>query len=172
LTTASRSDQWRLGEVRGEPLGYRREAGSAGTGRDQRQRGNPIGVVERQVLRDPGTHGDSHDMRPGDAEGVEHPRGVPGKIRPTVVRRARLVGDRLARVAEVVPDHEPRAGGEALAELVLPPVHRAGQPADQQDRRALAITEGLDAELDSVGQDDPRLRDAQLSLRRHHAVVR
>ena len=40
------------------------------------QGGDAIGVLERQVLREPAAHGDADEVRPRDAEGVEHPDGV------------------------------------------------------------------------------------------------
>jgi hypothetical protein len=106
------------------------------------------------VHPDPGAHGDTHDVRPCDAKGIEHADRVRDQVHPAVLRRARLVADRLPRVAEVVPDHESRARREALAELILPPVHRSGSPEDQEDRGACRFAEGLDAEADPVGLND------------------
>ena len=99
------------------------------------------------------------------------PRGAPARRRgrrarrrrprpgPSRRRTARPAGRRpTARVAEVVADHEARAGREARAELVLPPVHRHRHAADQQERRIRRRPERLDAELDAVGGDRPRPR--------------
>ena len=61
----------RRGEPRPQPVGRGREPWAAGARRDQRQRRDPVGVVEREVLRDPAAHGDAHDVRPRDAESVE-----------------------------------------------------------------------------------------------------
>src|SRR5215204_2756878 len=45
-----------------------------------------------------------------------------------------LVADRSAGVAVVIADDEPGAGGEALAELLLPREHRGGRSVDEEDR--------------------------------------
>ena len=64
-------------------------------------------MVERDVLRDPAAHRDSDDMGLGHSKDVEDSDGVRDEVLPAVLRRPRLVADRLPRVAQVVPDHEP-----------------------------------------------------------------
>ncbi len=108
-------------------------------------------MVERQTLREPTAHGDPDDMGARDLQCVEHTDGVRDEIGLAVLGRARLVADRLPGIAQVVADHVSPAGRESLAEFVLPPVHRARGPGDQQNRRGGTITEGLDAEVDPVG---------------------
>jgi hypothetical protein len=54
----------------------------------------------------------------------------------------------------VVADHEPGAGHEPLAELLVPVQHRAGRAGDEQDRRIVTVTEALNAKVDAVRSDD------------------
>ena len=86
--------------------GLRREAGPIQTRRDQRERRDPIGVVEREVLRDPAAHRASDDVRAADSKDVEDSHSVRDEVLPAV-RSTRLVADRLPGVAQVVRDHEP-----------------------------------------------------------------
>lgn len=43
---------------------------------------------------------------------------------------------------------------EALAEIVLPPVHRGARSHDEEDRRVAGVAEGADAEIRAVGSND------------------
>ena len=64
-------------------------------------------MVEREVQRDPAAHRDSDDVGAAYSKDVEDSDSVRDEVLPAVLRRPRLVADRLPRVAEVVPDHEP-----------------------------------------------------------------
>jgi hypothetical protein len=102
-------------------------------------------VVERQPLREAAARRDAREVCALDAECVEDSEHVGQQVVRRVVRRARLRGRRLAGVARVVADDEAGAGGQTPAELLAPPVHRAGGAADQQDRGVGWIAERLDA---------------------------
>ncbi len=149
---------WLL-EDRRELIGHRREVGivgaarPAGTGRHQRQGSDACRVVQREPLGESAAHGDPDDMSAGNSEGVEYAHSVRDEIELVVPRSAGLIGNGLPGVAEVETDHEAPAGRKALAEFVLPPVHRAGRPGDQQNRRSCRVAERLDVEIDAVRDD-------------------
>jgi hypothetical protein len=122
--------------------------------RDQAERGNPIWVVEGDDLGDRATHGHPDEVGALQAERVEHPERIVDQVTARISGLTRGVMHRPARIAMVVADHEPRSGGQALAEPDLPPVHRRAGAHDQEDRRVAPLAEGLGAELDVVGMKD------------------
>ena len=125
-------------------------------GRDQGEAEHTVGMLYGDVLRDPPTHRDADEVRPRDAEGVEDAQRVGRQVRPGVRRLTERTARGPAGVAVVVADHEPAGGGDLLAELRLPPVHRRGCPADEQDGGVIDATERVDAEL-RVADRDHRL---------------
>src|ERR671915_227710 len=120
-------------------------------------------MIERHELGDGTAHRDANEVRPGKADGAEQAYGIVDEIPARVVGGPGLIGDRSAGVAVVVADDEAGAGGEALTELILPPVHRGARSPDQENRGVAAIAERLDAELDAVGLDDPLAHGSSLS---------
>jgi hypothetical protein len=97
-------------------------------------------------------------MGADQAERVKEPDGVLDQIAARILGGARLVADRAAGVAIVVAGHEPGAGRELRAELLLPREHRAAGSRDEQDRRVRRVTEGLEAQINAVCADDPLAR--------------
>src|SRR5207249_12250563 len=71
---------------------------------------------------------------------------------PAASGESRLIRDRTAGVAMVVPDHEPATLGEQPAETLVTPVHRRAHPHDREDRRISGVAERFRAELDPVCQ--------------------
>jgi hypothetical protein len=127
---------------------------------DQREGTDPVGVVEREQLRDrrPGRH--PHDMCGRDAQRVQHTGSIRNEVAARVTGSARLVRDRPTGVTVVVADHEPPARGEPPAELLVPPEHRGSRSHDQQHRRRARLAERLRAQPDAVRLDHPLCHDA------------
>jgi hypothetical protein len=136
-------------------VGHRRQVGIARasrTGRDERQRGDAVAVVERLDLGERPAHRHADDVRNAQAEHVEQGHRVGDEVGARVPGRARRVAVRLTRVAVVVADDAPPAGRQARAEVLLPPVHRRACPMDEHDGGVGRLSERLDA----VGADDRR----------------
>ena len=114
-TTASGSDQSTSGrrlEVGPQPLVHRHRRPAGRHRRDQHQRADPVGVVERDELGHRAAHRDPHQAGGPDPVRVEHADRVGDQLGAAVVRLARRVVHGLPGVAQVVPDHEPAAGRE------------------------------------------------------------
>jgi hypothetical protein len=94
------------------------------------------------------------EVRAADAERVQHAQRVGGEVVARVGGLARRIRPGPAGVAVVVADDVPVMGGEPLAESGVPPVHRCGQTADQQQRRILRVSERLQAQLHAVGRHE------------------
>jgi len=122
-------------------------------------------MIDGQMLGDHAAHRDADDMRAGYAQHVEQAHRVVDEIRERVRRRAGRVAGRASGVAMVVADDEPQPSRQLRAELVRPPVHRAGRAADKQDRRIASVAECLDAQLHAVGMHQPVVH------RRHSATA-
>ena len=141
------------GEELPHGVGHRRQllaARALRAGAHQADAEHTLGVPHRDVLRDPAAHREAGEVRALHAEVVEDPERVGHEVVAGVARLARRVGRRTARVAVVVADDEAPGGGEALAERLLPAVHR-GRPAhDQQHGRFARVAEGVDAQLGVV----------------------
>jgi hypothetical protein len=134
-----------------------RKVGIVGSGgrrscRDQGERCDPIGVIERHELADPTARPKAHEMGAAQTEDVEQAHHIRDQITQGIGRSIRIVADGPAGIADVVANDESGAGRETLAELILPREHRV---AHQEDRRVGGITKGLGAKVDPVGPDDP-----------------
>ena len=108
-------------------------------------------MVEHGHLSDHAADADPREVRGPAAEGVDKGRCVVGEVAKRVGGRLRVCGGRLAAVAQVVAHDAAPAGREALAERLGPGEHR--RPAHEQDEWCVLVTEGLDAQGDSVGVD-------------------
>ena len=131
---------------------------AGGAGRDQRQRRDSMGMVERHQLGDRAAHGHANEMRLGDPEGIQDADHVVHEVVARVLGRSWFVAHRPSGVPMVVADDEPPSRREALAELVLPPIHRRAGAHDQEDRGVAGVTEAVDADVDAVGTDDLVMR--------------
>ena len=121
-----------------ELLGRRWEpaiTGSRGGGADQDEREHAIGEIQREVLRECRARRHADEVRGREAVGVEHSRGIGDQVHAAVPGVAGLVRGRSARVAVVVPDHEPPSVDEHPAEALVPPEHRRADAHDEEDRR-------------------------------------
>jgi hypothetical protein len=105
-------------------------------------------VLHADLLGDRPARRDAEQVCRVDAEAVEHAQDVVDEVGPGVARLPRGPLRRPAGVAAVVADHVPAARGEAGAQLVVPPVHRARVAADEQQRGVVGRTDALHAELD------------------------
>jgi hypothetical protein len=130
-------------------------------------------MIEGQELGYAQRHG--HEVRAGQPERTEHAHRVAHQVAHRVPGRAQRVGHGAARVAQVAADDEARTGRQPRAERLVPREHRVAGAVEEDDDRGGGIAEGLDAEVDPVGPDDPlacsaRLRDA-LNPRRPPAAA-
>jgi hypothetical protein len=100
-----------LGEVGVDRAGRVRPAG------DERERRDPVGVVECEQLGDPATARHPGHVGAPDRRGIEHADRVVDEVGEGVAGLARRIGLGAAGVADVVTDHTPPAGDEPLAQL-------------------------------------------------------
>jgi hypothetical protein len=150
-----------LGEEGAQLARHRRQVGigrptrTGGACGDQRERGDPIRVLDRQPLADRSAHRDAHNVRAIHGKAVEQAHRIRSQIRNRVRRRPRGVAGRAAGVTAVEADDEPQARRQPRTEPVLPPVHRAAHAADQQDRGIARLTERLHTQAHTVDVDHP-----------------
>jgi len=121
-------------EASGPPLLRRGAVEAEGrAGREQAQRGEPVGMGERRVLGDHAAEGEPDQVRPRRPEIVQqldHRGGEAGEGR-------RLVERRRGPVAGLVPGDDPPLGGEAR-ELRLPGEAAAAEAMEKHDGRLAA----------------------------------
>ena len=135
---------------------------AAGSGH-QGERRDPARMVDAEEQPGAARHRPRHHVRPPDVQGVEDRDRVGGEVAHRVAGRAHRVGGRPSGVAVVEPDHVAAAGGEGLAELLLPPQHRGLRTVHEQDARVAPVAERLDAEVHPVRPDHPLRRHAAAS---------
>jgi hypothetical protein len=98
-----------------------------GTGRacrDQGERGNAAGMIERHELADRPAHRHPHEMDYSQVEGFEQACRIRGQVPHRVAGSAGRVGDRSPGVPVVISDYKAVTCRKPFAELILPPVHR------------------------------------------------
>ena len=107
-------------------------------------------MASGEQLGDGAAHRDADQVGVCHAAGGEHTQRVRGQVMPGVGRVAGRAAGGLAGIAVVVADDLSSLAGQPNAELVVPPVHRGREAADQEDGRVSRVTERLDTQLDAV----------------------
>ena len=149
----------------------RRQVPPSRGGHDRNEALHPLGMVDRDQLRDHAAHRGADDMGALRPERIDKSDRVIGHVvervgnvrplprhhlrhqRARVRRRQGSEMSRLAGVAVVEPDHPKALAGKPSAKRLRPQDELGGEAHDQQDERIAVPPEALVFDVDSVGSD-------------------